>query len=103
MLRSSDQSQTSKTTGSLLEPLLALLSYLLLLALNVGLALINLGPFGFPVAMTLAALQAVLIAVFFMELRRASHLTLIFASAGVIWLFIMFALTMSDYLLRRIG
>ncbi len=88
---------------SMKQHLLALLGFLVLLAANVGLSLLHLGPFAIPVAIIIAVLQAGLIAVFFMALRSATHLILIFAGAGLIWLFILFFLTMSDYLFRQIG
>jgi cytochrome c oxidase subunit 4 len=37
---------------------------------------------------------------YFMHLRYSSHLTILFASAGVFWLGIMLALTLSDYVSR---
>jgi cytochrome c oxidase subunit 4 len=99
-LRHAMKSMVKESAVYLLWPLFA---FLVLLAINVGISLINLGPFSTPLAIVIATLQAGLIAVYFMNLRRATHLILIFASASLIWLFILFALSMTDYLFRRVG
>jgi cytochrome c oxidase subunit IV len=75
----------------------ALLAFL---ALTVGLAYINLGPFNTGIAMAIALAKGVFIALFFMHLRYTKPLVWLFASAGFFWLGIMFVLAMSDYLSR---
>ena len=71
-----------------------------LLVVTVAVSFLSLGPFGVVVAITIALAKAVIIALFFMHLRYASHITVIFAAAGIYWLLIMFALTFGDYLTR---
>ncbi|MEX2381707.1 MAG: cytochrome C oxidase subunit IV family protein [Opitutales bacterium] len=73
---------------------------LVLLAITVGAAYIDLGRFGLIFAMGIAAAKALLILLFFMHLRYSSQLTVIVASAGIIWWAILVVLAMSDYLSR---
>jgi cytochrome c oxidase subunit 4 len=73
---------------------------LLLLALTVLAARIDLGPFNTVVAMLIAVAKGTLVALFFMHLRSSKALLWVFAGAGVFWLGIMFALALSDYLTR---
>ena len=55
------------------------------------------GPLQFPVAMTIAAIKAVLIVLFFMHALHSHRLTLVICVASLLWLAIMIALTLSDY------
>jgi cytochrome c oxidase subunit 4 len=55
------------------------------------------GPLHFPVAMTIAAAKAVLIALFFMHALYSNRLTLVISGAALLWLGILIALTLSDY------
>ncbi len=74
---------------------------LALTALTTGVAFIDLGGFGnVAVALTIAVAKALLVALYFMHLRYSSRLTMLFAAAGIFWLGIMIALTLSDYLSR---
>ena len=74
---------------------------LALTALTTGVAFIDLGGIGnVAVALTIAVIKAVLVALYFMHLRYSSRLTRVFAAAGIFWLGIMIALTLSDYLSR---
>jgi cytochrome c oxidase subunit 4 len=73
---------------------------LLLLALTIGMAFINLGELNLVVAVTIAVVKAVLVVLYFMHVRYSSRVTWIVASAAVFWLAILFALTMSDFLSR---
>ena len=50
--------------------------------------------------MTIAAAKAVLIVLFFMHLNYRHHLTWIVSVASLLWLAILLALTLSDYLSR---
>jgi cytochrome c oxidase subunit IV len=70
---------------------------LFLLLLTVGAAYVPLGPLQFPVAMTIAAIKAVLIVLFFMHALHSHRLTLVIGVASLLWLAIMIALTLSDY------
>lgn len=73
---------------------------LALLALTWLIAYVNLGPFNLIVALSIAITKAILIALFFMHLKGSNRLLRLAGSAGVVWLIIMIALTLSDYLGR---
>ena len=84
-------------------PLALFLSWLALLALlafTVLMAYQPLGPFNFPVALTIAGAKVLIVAAVFMELRDRSGLTIAFAAAGVFWLSILLWLAGSDYFTR---
>jgi len=80
--------------------LLSWLGLLVLLALTVGIAYRPLGALNTPIALLIAGIKAAIVAAFFMELRRARALTIVFAGAGLFWLAIMLWLALSDYLTR---
>lgn len=76
-----------------------------LLALTVAAALIpygrwNLRALGVTAALAIAWVKAALVAAYFMHLRWSGPLPRIFAAMGVVWLLILFALTLDDYLTR---
>ena len=71
-----------------------------LLALTVGVSLIDLGPFNIVAALVIAVAKMLLVVLFFMHVRWSSRLVWLFASGGILWLAILFALTMSDFLTR---
>jgi cytochrome c oxidase subunit 4 len=73
---------------------------LLLLVATVGASFLPLGAWHFPIAMTFAVAKAVLIVLIFMHVLHSHRLTMIVALAGFLWLGIMLALTLSDYLSR---
>jgi cytochrome c oxidase subunit IV len=73
---------------------------IVLLFATIGAAYLPLGPLHFPVAMTIAVAKAVLIVLFFMHLLHSHRLTAVVSIAGFLWLAIMIALTLSDYLSR---
>ena len=73
---------------------------LVLLALTVGAACVNLGPFNTIVAMSISAAKAALIVVMFMEIRGRGSLIWVALATGFFFLGIMFALAMSDFLTR---
>lgn len=73
---------------------------LLLLALTIMAAGIDLGPFNTVIAMLISVAKATLVALFFMHLSSSKPLLWVFAGAGLFWLGIMFALALSDYLTR---
>jgi cytochrome c oxidase subunit 4 len=57
-------------------------------------------PLNTVVAMTIAVLKATLVVLYFMHVRYSSRLTWVVIASGLIWLGILFALTLSDYLTR---
>jgi cytochrome c oxidase subunit IV len=70
---------------------------LVLLLVTVGAAYVPMGPLHFPVAMSIAAIKAVLIVLFFMHALHSHRLTLVICVASLLWLAIMIGLTLSDY------
>ena len=83
--------------------LMVYLALMLLFILTAVLSKFDLGPFNLVAALGIAAAKAVLVLLFFMHLRYDRWLTWVFASAGVIWLGILFALTLSDYGTRGVS
>ena len=63
-------------------------------------AYFDLGPLNAVVALGIAVLKAVLVVLFFMHVRYGTRLTWAVIVAGVFWLTILLAVTMSDYLTR---
>ena len=88
-------------TPSLYAKVLGILGFLLIA--TVGAASINLGTVGnLAAALIIAVSKAVFILAFFMHLKYSSNLTRFFAACGFIWLLILFAFTMQDFLTRDI-
>jgi cytochrome c oxidase subunit 4 len=76
------------------------IALMVLLAVTIGVARLNLGPFGLPIAMTIAIAKALLIILYFMHVRYSSHIAWIYAGAGFLWLMILLVFTISDYISR---
>lgn len=77
--------------------------FIALLALTVttvAVSKIELGEFNFIAAMTIAVLKAMLVVMFFMDVRRATSMTKLFVGAGLFWLAILLVFLLSDYLTR---
>jgi cytochrome c oxidase subunit 4 len=73
---------------------------MLLLALTWSIGYINLGMFNVVIALAIAVAKALLVALFFMHIKGSSRLLHLAMAVGVIWLVIMFSLTLGDYLTR---
>ena len=73
---------------------------LILTGVTTGVAYIDLGIFNPVVALAIACTKAVLVVLFFMELRHSSRITKITVGAGLFWFAILITLTLSDYLTR---
>jgi cytochrome c oxidase subunit 4 len=73
---------------------------LLLTAATVAANRIDLGPFNTVLALGIAAVKAMLIALYFMHLRHSSGLTRVVVLAGLLWLGILLVGAMDDYLTR---
>jgi cytochrome c oxidase subunit IV len=71
-----------------------------LLGLTFCAAYLPLGAFNAPVALSIAAVKAGLLGLFFMELSRSDPLLRLAAGAGFLWVALMFMLALSDYLTR---
>lgn len=74
---------------------------LILLALTVAAAQIEHGPINLVVGLSIAVAKAALIVLFFMHLRYDPFVVWTAALAGVLWLAILMALTMGDYISRE--
>lgn len=73
---------------------------MVLTAVTVWVAHIDLGLLSDLVAMSIAVAKALLVVLYFMHLRYSERLTWIFAAAGALWLLILIGITISDYLSR---
>ena len=71
-----------------------------LLALTWGMGYVNLGHFNLIVGLAISLTKMLLIALFFMHLKGSSRLFHLAAFSGLLWLLIMFALTLADYFSR---
>jgi len=74
---------------------------LALLALTVEAARHDLGRWNSVVAVLIAAVKALLIALYFTHLRQSSSITKMAVVAGLVWLAIMFTLSLTDYWTRN--
>ena len=71
-----------------------------LVALTLWLAYMPMGRFNTPVSIAIAALKALLIGLFFMNLRRPDPLLRLAGAASLLWIAFMFTLTFADLLTR---
>ena len=68
--------------------------------LTVYVASIDFGVLNDVVAMSIAVIKMLLVASIFMHLKYSTKLLQLVAGAGVIWLIVMFSITLSDYRTR---
>ena len=73
---------------------------IILTAITVGVAFIDLGPLNTVVALSIAFVKATLVVLFFMHLKYSNRLTAMVAASGLVWLVILLAHTFSDYMAR---
>ena len=73
---------------------------MVLTALTVWVATFDLGRWNAIMALSIAVVKATLVVLYFMHVRYSSKLTWVFVCAGIIWLIILFAFTLSDFLTR---
>lgn len=66
-------------------------------AITVAAATIDFGPMNDVIAMTIAVSKAMLVLLFFMHVRYSSRLIWVVVCSMFFWLFILLALTLSDY------
>lgn len=77
------------------------LALILLTLTTAGVAFVNLGgTWNVVLALTIAVAKAALVMLYFMHLRYSSHLTRLFAGAGIFWLGLLIVLTLTDYVSR---
>lgn len=86
------------TPGSALL-IFVIMSGLTIMALMIG--FMELGAFKVWASLTVACVQAVVLTLFFMDLRHADKLTWLIASAAIFWTFLLFLFTLTDYLTRH--
>lgn len=67
---------------------------------TVGVAFVDLGVLNIVTAVTIAAVKAVIVAVYFMHLRDNEPILWVVGGAGVVWFILLVALTLSDFLSR---
>ena len=75
-------------------------SLMVLTAITVSVAFINLSALNFPVALSIAILKATLVILFFMHVKYSSSLTKLICGVSFFFLVLLFGLTLSDYLSR---
>ncbi len=73
---------------------------IVLTGLTVWASFQHLGIWNTPVALGIAVAKATLVALFFMHLRYSPKLTSLVIASSLLWLVILFAITMSDYVSR---
>jgi cytochrome c oxidase subunit IV len=71
--------------------------------ITVAAAFVNLGVLNFPVALAIAVTKATLVILFFMHVKYSSQLTKLFVGMAFFFLFVLFALTLTDYLSRGLN
>lgn len=76
------------------------IALLVLLVVTVLAAEIELGRWGFLVAVVIASIKAALIMAIFMHVRYSTLLTRLFSASAFFFLAILFVLTLSDYWAR---
>ncbi len=79
---------------------LVAIALLLLLAITAGADWFDLGVFNTVVAIGVAVCKALLVMLFFMEIKASPKVMWLFAGAGFFWLTILIVLTLSDVLTR---
>lgn len=77
------------------------IALLVLTAVTIAVAYVDLGPLNVVVMLLIAATKATLVVLWFMHVRFEGRLVWISAAAGFAWLGIMIAFTLSDYLTRE--
>lgn len=108
-----DTHQTQAVPGTItaaaapLEHVASLRSYLavwgallLLTALTVGAAQLNLGAFNLPLALVIASVKAALVALFFMHLIYDDRFNLVVLATSLIFVVVFGSLTLVDLLFR---
>lgn len=75
-------------------------SLLVLTAITVWIAFIDLGVFNTPVALGIAGIKASLVILYFMHVRFSTRLTWVVVAASILWVGVLFVLTLADYISR---
>ena len=77
------------------------LSLMVLTAVTVFSAFIDLGYLNFPVAMLIAGFKASLVVWYFMHVKYQSHLTKLTVATGLFFLAILLGMTLIDYMSKN--
>ncbi len=77
------------------------LTLMVLTAITVAVAYVNLGQLNKVVAMGIASLKATLVVLYFMHVKYASRMTKLIVISGLFFLGILLSLTMVDYSSRE--
>ena len=75
-------------------------SLLVLTGVTTAVAFVDLGPANTPVALGIASLKASLVVLYFMHVRWSGRIVRTFAVIGLLFLVILFAFSLGDYLTR---
>jgi len=73
---------------------------MVLLVLTVGVAYLNIGAWSLPVALTIAAIKAVVVVIYFMHMRFTGKLMWVYISASVVWLGMLLFGVLIDVIMR---
>ena len=76
---------------------------MVLTAVTVGVAYIDLGAMNAVVALAIACFKALIVVLFFMHVKYSTRLVKLTVIAGLYWMGILFVLTLGDYLTRAWG
>jgi cytochrome c oxidase subunit IV len=79
---------------------LVFIALLVFTFVTTGVAYIDLGPFSVVVALGIAVCKMLLVALFFMHVRHSTVLTKLVVVGGLLWLFILILLSMTDFVSR---
>ena len=77
------------------------LALMVLTAITVGVAFLDLGAMNTVVALVIAVTKALLVVLFFMHVRYSSSLTKVVVVAGFFWLLLLFFFTLADIKTRN--
>lgn len=80
--------------------ILIFLALMVLTAVTVWVAFLDLGAWNDVVALSIAVFKATLVILFFMHVYHSSRLSKIVVVSGLLWLALLIGLTLSDYLSR---
>src|SRR5919106_1092554 len=76
---------------------------MVLTAITVAVAFVDIGILNFPVALAIAITKATLVILFFMHVKYSSRLTKLFVGMAFFFLAVLFGLTLTDYLSRGLA
>lgn len=96
-----ERQERQESEGSYTELAVVYAVLMVLLGLTIVFAFLGLGStVALIVALGISAAKTGLIMWYFMHLKYRVHLVWLFAVAGMVWLLVLFGLTLSDYLTR---